>query len=230
MEVNVSNQIIKLNWKRNQLWEGCILASIAHAIMVAHYPELANEHSWDGINYSVQDSSGSRGTITFSSNYCVAAFRYENSARISGNKINSPQKYFLDASHEIIKLAEDETLQYLLDNIDGKLVPVITTAFWGENDDLFTNDIFSEMIENGGFLLEKQTMDIDSSIKAWEEYYDMSEQQCNMLKSIFKRRISQTSAIITLSKQEVYMIGTDDEEGLKESKESFQEIGIHWED
>ena len=227
---NMSNQINKLVWKGNQLREGCMLAAIAHAIMVAHYPELSNEHSWDGINYSVQDSSGSRGTITFSSKSCVAAFRNENSTRISANNFIGSNQYFQGASQEIIKLAEDETLQYLLDNIAGETLPVITTAFWGEDNNLFTIDTLDEMVENGGFLLERQVMDMDSAIEAWKEYYDMSEQQCNMLKSIFKRKISQTTGIITLSKHEADRIGTDDQEGLEESKESFREIGIQWED
>lgn len=36
-----------LNSQLNQkkLWNGCMFASIAHAIMVAHYPELSYEHS-----------------------------------------------------------------------------------------------------------------------------------------------------------------------------------------
>ena len=49
------------------LWKGCILASIAHAIMVSHYPLSACEHSWEGNNYSFQDMSGIRGTISGSS-------------------------------------------------------------------------------------------------------------------------------------------------------------------
>jgi len=66
--------INRINFECETLWKGCILASIAHAIMVSHYPEFSNEHSWDGINYSVQDTSGTRGTITFHSEYCVGAF------------------------------------------------------------------------------------------------------------------------------------------------------------
>ena len=51
----MSNNINEVSWRMEELWQGCILASIAHAIMVAHYPELSNEHSWDGINYNIQD-------------------------------------------------------------------------------------------------------------------------------------------------------------------------------
>lgn len=68
-------------FNKNNLWSGCILASIAHAIMVAHYPELSYEHSWDEDNYSIVDDSGGRGTITFKENYFVGAFRNDNFLR-----------------------------------------------------------------------------------------------------------------------------------------------------
>ena len=50
--------LLPINVGVNQLWEGCIMAGIAHAIGVSKYPMLSNEQSWDGINYSMQDSLG----------------------------------------------------------------------------------------------------------------------------------------------------------------------------
>jgi hypothetical protein len=223
-------KINELEWKHKQLWQGCILATIAHAIMVAHFPELSNEHSWDGINYNVQDSEGTRGTITFDSKYCVAAFRNDDSGRILTSKFSEAHKYFQGASLEILQLAEAEALQYLLENVNGRAVPVITTAFWGEDNNLFTNDTYNEMIENGGFLLERQVMGFDLAIEAWKEYYDMSQQQCDFLKYIYDRKISNPNEIITLSKEEISFIGSNDEEGLNESRISFEEIGIQWEE
>jgi hypothetical protein len=49
--------------------------------MVAHYSEVSNEHSWDGMNYSVQDSAGTRGTITFRQDCYIETFRFNNSER-----------------------------------------------------------------------------------------------------------------------------------------------------
>lgn len=224
----MSNNIIELEWTREVLWKGCMLASLAHAIMVAHYPDLSNEHSWDGMNYSVQDTEGARGTITFHPQYCVAAFRDDNSERVENRK--KAVDYFKGAPREIVKLAETEALQYLLDSVDGKIVPVITTSFWGTDDKLFSTDSFDLLIKNGGFLLENQAMNVKSSIDAWKEYYDMSIDQCSLLESIYNRRLVKQEGILTLIKDEVAMIGTDDEEGLAESRTSFEEIGIAWED
>lgn len=218
----------KLNevlWTREQLWEGCILASIAHAIMVGHYPEIAHEHSWDGINYNVQDSEGTRGTITFHPQCCVAAFRDESSHRISSGDFYWNQ-YFRTAPSDIIELAQAETLQYLLDHVDGKAIPVITTAFWGQGNKLLSSDSWIEIADNGGAILEIQGMGFDSAIEAWIEYYDMNEEQVSLMRSIYERKILEPNQPLRLLKAEIKMIGSDNQAGLAESKTSFEEIGI----
>lgn len=55
----------KLHIDREQLWKGCVLNSIAHAINVAHCPDFSHESSWDGFNYSMQDSQGDKGQLRF---------------------------------------------------------------------------------------------------------------------------------------------------------------------
>lgn len=229
-EDSMSNNINKVSWNKEQLWQGCILASIAHAIMVAYYPELSNEHSWDGINYNIQDSEGVRGTITFNSEYCIGAFRNENSDRIKKiNNAKQAKEYFVGAPKEVVNLAENEAFQYLLENVEGEIVPIITTAFWGVGENIFTIDSLKEMNNNGVFLLERQLMDLDRSIESWTEYYDMSSQQCDLLKKIFKKRINQKVGDITLSRDDIQQIGTSDIDGLEESRISFKEIGLIWE-
>jgi hypothetical protein len=226
----MSNNINEISWKREQLWRGCLVASIAHAIMVAHYPELSNEHSWDGMNYSIQDGEGTRATITFHPEFCVSAFRDDSSDRIKAiNNVKQAKEYFKGAPQEIVSVGETETLQYLLENVGGKVVPIITTAFWGIGQRLVATDSFEEMYQNGGFLLERQVMEFNKSIESWGEYYDMSSKQCELLKTIFNRKINGGEEEILLSKDDIQLIGTDDTEGLEESRISFKEMGIMWE-
>jgi len=214
----------KINWNKTQIWQGCMLSSIAHAISVAQYPEFANEHSWDGDNYSTQDSQGGRGTITFNQHYCVAAFRDDNSSRIGKHK--NALEYLKEAPEEIQKLAESEALQYLLDDIDGSIIPVITTAFWCIEEEVYSQDPFHVMFKHGGFLLNKETMEIEAAIDELQEYHDMSEKQVYLLKSLFKRKISKPEEVIVLTQEEILMIEAEDEESLSESRISFEEIGI----
>lgn len=221
----METDIVEVGWTREQIWRGSILASIAHAIMVAHFPEIANEHSWDGMNYSVQDSAGTRGTVTFHPQYCVAAFRNEQSNRMTTGETNA-EKHFKGAPPPIIALAEVETLQYLLDNINGDVSPVITTAFWGVNHHIVTNDEYESMIENGGFILETHVLDLGAAIDAWVEYYGMNEKQIILMKSIYERKVSNPRDVIRLTDVEGNMIGSEKPEGLIESKISFEEIGV----
>jgi hypothetical protein len=216
----------RLNWDREQLWKGCILASLAHAIMVAHYPEMSHEQSWDGFNYNVQDSSGTRGTITFHPNYLVGAFRNEYSERVS--KYIDAHDYFLGAPEEANLLAVNETLQYLLEDIDGKTVPIVTTAFWSYSDGIYSKDKFGDFFENGGFLIERQVTNFETAINEWKEDFEMSETQVNLLRSVFESKISNPTGDIVLNEDEIKMIESDNEEGLNESRISFEEIGIRW--
>lgn len=222
-------KINQLNIKRQVLWEGCMLASIAHAIMTAHYPGFENEQSWDGINYSVQGSGGTRGTITFHPQYIVAAFRNERSSRLSAKEgFKEAASYFEGAGGAILRLAEEEALQYLLDDVNGKTLPLITTAFWGEHEALFSPDNFEDLMRHGGFLLETQMMGFDDAVKRWQEEYEMSAELCTLMTSLFKQKIKKPSKKIYLSKEEIELIGTEDEEGLRASQTSFEEIGIYF--
>lgn len=216
---------IKLEQNKEHLWKGCILAGIAHAIMVGKYPMMANEQSWDGLNYSIQDSSGQRGTVSFRNEYCVAAFRNDSSTRI-----NSPidlNKYFEGAEEYIIRLANEEALQYLLDEIDGEVKPIITTAFWG-GEELITNDTLLEMLSNGGNLLEIQFCEIAVAIQRWKDIYEMNDNQVKLLKLLYERKIANPNQAIKLSKDGIELIGVRNDDGIVECKESFAEMNIFW--
>lgn len=216
----------KINIDRETLWKGCTLTSIAHAITVAHYPEFSYEHTWDGYNYNVQDGSGAQGTVTFHPEYCVVGLQDFESERIEN--IGDAVMYFEEAPDKVIEIAKNETLQYLLTEEDGK-IPLITTAFWIEENVAYSMDRIEDIEANGGLLLEKQMMDSISAMEILEEEFDMNKEQLELLKLVYEKKIQNPNKVITLSKKEVSMIGTDDKEGLEESKASFEQINITWE-
>ncbi|MEK4425936.1 hypothetical protein [Solibacillus sp. FSL K6-1523] len=212
-------------FNKNNLWSGCILASIAHAIMVAHYPELSYEHSWDEDNYSIVDDSGGRGTITFKENYFVGAFRNDNFLRTD---ISTAIDFFTGAPIDVIELAKNETLEYLLEEDEkGTISPSITTAIWGDNDTITSIDNIVRIVQCGGYLLEKQLLDSDVAIEGWRDYYEMTSEQVDLLRSIYVRKINKPHEKITLTKSEIKQIGTESIEGLSESVNSFEEIGVY---
>lgn len=177
----------KINWTMDQMWRGCVLGGIAHAIAVSYSPMISNEQSWDGINYNVQDSAGQRGTVTFGKSYCVAAFRNENSIRV--NKFLEAETYFRNAPKEVLQMAYDETLQYLLEEVQDTVQPVITAAFWGK-DVIYTNDTYEILIENGANLLNYQLMDEQIALDVWRKEYGMTDKQKKLMEDIYAKKIS----------------------------------------
>ncbi|KXI76275.1 hypothetical protein ACS52_17745 [Bacillus cereus] len=217
----------KLHIDREQLWKGCILNSIANAIFVAHDPDLSHESSWDGCNYSMQDSQGGRGTITFHPDYTIVCLQDVNSERM--DEWIDAANYFEGAPSEVLEIAKEEALQYVLEEVEGETVPFITTAFWIEDSGAYSIDSFEEMEEHGGFLLETPLLDKESAMERLEEEYELTEEQIELLQIVYERKIQSKNEEIILSKDEVAMIGTDDSEGLEVSKVSFKEMNITWE-
>ncbi|PFN85613.1 hypothetical protein COJ67_19585 [Bacillus thuringiensis] len=217
----------KLHIDKEQLWKGCVLNSIAHAINVAHCPDFSHESSWDGFNYSMQDSQGGQGTITFYPNYTIVCLQDVNSERI--DEWIDAKNYFEGAPSEVIDIAKEEALQYVLEEVEGETVPLITTAFWIEDSGAYSIDSFEEMEEHGGFLLEIPLLDTESAIERLEEEYELTEEQIELLQLVYKKKIQSPNEEIKLSKEEIAMIGTEDSEGLEFSKESFEEMNITWE-
>lgn len=218
--------ILNNQLNKSILWRGCILASIAHAIMVAHYPELSYEHSWDGENYSVVDGSGGRGTISFIDKYLVGAFRNDNVTRTD---ISKAIDFFIDAPKEVLEIAKNETLEYLLkEGENGIAFPSITTAFWGDNDTFTSIDNIVKLVQCGGYLIERQLMKSDYAIESWRDYYEMTSEQVELLIAIYDRKVNNPDEKITLTIREIEIIGAEDSEGLSESMASFEEIGVYW--
>ncbi|TVX93169.1 hypothetical protein [Paenibacillus agilis] len=222
----MKSNLYTLDMNKEQIRNGCILAALAHAMMVAHYPELSHEHSWDGVNYNVQDSSGTRGTITFDEKWIIAAFQKEESDRLNHNDWYSNGSK--SAPDEVVQIAANETFQYLLDEISGSLVPSISAVFWGDDKNIYSPDNQDDLLLHGGDIILNQLSEFEESLESWIKYYEMNTEQIELLTMLYYKKINNPSESIYLTVKEIKMLGTTDEEGLRESKESFDELGIYW--
>lgn len=164
------------------IFRGCLIASISHAIMTNMYPDLAYEQSWDGKNYSIQDSANIRGTITFEKEYCVGAIRNELS-RTAGN-INNADKIMHSFPAKIIATARQETLQYLLNENNGKVFPDITSVFWADSESLHCEQNSVSILKEDFNLLSRIVLPQEDAFKAWQEYYEMNEKTVELIKTI----------------------------------------------
>lgn len=216
--------MVKIGSNYYNIWKGCITASVAHAIMITRFPELDYEQSWDGSNYSINDSQGSRGTISFKDEICLAAFRKESIT--ASNNIFEALEYIKDAPLSFHKLAKSDTFQYLLENKKGKPQPSITGAFWGDKFGLYSMVDLTEMFVDGGHLFKNMVLSFEENKEAWIKYYEMNNNQIEVLDYVIERiSVNQENNFI-LEKNYVKLIGAEDEDGKAASIESFAELGI----
>lgn len=195
-----------------KLYEGCLLAALVHAVTVGEYPEFNYEHTWDGINYCLNNSEGCRGTITFHHEYIVAAFREEAKVDLSKNALD----FFDGAPIEIKELASIETLQYLLDDVNGVTKPLITAALWGTWTELWSNQPMELFLENCANIFETQLLDFSDAMKAWNENYEFHDGQEKLISSLFHKKVSnEGKASIKLTKSEAANLYGDIDECLE---------------
>ena len=190
-----------------KLYNGCIFMAVAHAVTVGEYPELNYEHSWDGINYCMNNSQGCRGTITFDKKYIIAVFQDISAQRPYQDAMN----YFKGAPEGIVELAKTEALRYVMENIDGETKPCITAAFWGTWDELYSTLAYDELMKNGAYILAIQLMEIDEALRACDDYYGLTDEQMDLILSLSKQRSQMDFSIPIVLKKTGALYGDMDE-------------------
>ena len=189
---------------KNDIYSGCLIASISHAIMTNVYPELSYEQSWDGANYSIQNSSGMRGTITFENDFCVGAIRNEMSTSIVGGE--SIQECMRNFPQKVVCKAYEETLQYLLMENKGIVAPYVTSVFWADCNTLHYEEKYIDYIEEDFALLENIVLSPKMAIKRWKEYYDMDSKVVELVDILYQLKMKDFTSIIELKENQRKLI------------------------
>lgn len=189
---------------KNDIYSGCLIASISHAIMTNVYPELSYEQSWDGANYSIQNSSGLRGTITFENDFCVGAIRNEMSNGIVGGEFIKER--MISFPSNVVFKAYEETLQYLLLERDGIVAPYITSIFWADYNTIHYEERFIDSIKEDFTLFENILLPKKISIKKWKEYYDMDSKVVELIDVLYQRKMKDFFSPVKLNEKQRKLI------------------------
>ena len=211
-----------------ELRQGIILATIAHAIWIAADAELAYELGWDGPNYLRQDGQGTRGTITLTEAGIVAAFRDDDSPRTPWRPgVEHSLDQLLNGMPENVRLiAEQHTLQYLMDEWEGLVRPVITAAFWSTGDHLTAAEPWQDVVTHGAHLIGTELMGAEDAIIAWQEGLELSSAQVHLLRSLYSRKLDSPDTPISLESWEYDILVSAGSKGLHESRDLLAVIGI----
>jgi hypothetical protein len=213
---------------RLHLWQGAILATIAHAIALAQGAAFSHELSWDGPNYNRQDSMGTRGTITFLENLVVGVFRDDNSPRAPwrSKKPLNLQEFLWGMPEDLLTIAHGQTLKYVVDEYEGVVGPIITSAFWSKGEYLTAVEPWSEVVTHGAHLIRIEVMETDVAIAEWQSQYELSTHQVDVIHSLFQRRISTPNWHVALRDNELRALTVGGIEGLTASLELLAGIGF----
>lgn len=220
---------------KSLVWPGSLLATIAHAIFVARIPFMAHEQSWDGHIYSVQDSGGSRGTIAFGEHMSsfVAVFYLATSERNPLNRgacdFSEATVFVRDVPDQLDGLSQ-EALQYVMQDVGGKAIPVITTAFWSDPDGsrVAAIDTWPVVVKHGAALVKNQVLPADVAIKRWADNFEFTADQIALANALFQRRLGTVAGAVRLTSaeaQQVRSIAAGDA-GLQVCRESLAEVAI----
>lgn len=217
------------------VWPGLLLASVAHAVFVARAPSMAHEQSWDGQNYNVQDSEGSRGTIAFGEdkNCFVAVFYLETSARNplkrDGHGVNEATAWIRGVPCQLKALSQ-EALQYVLQDVASQAVPVITAAFWSDvsSSRVTAGEPWPDVVKHGAILLKNQMLPADLAIKQWAADFEFTAAQTAFIDALFKRRLATAGGVLQLTPAEAQQVRemAAGDAGVQACRESLGEIGI----
>lgn len=208
-----------------QLWTGAVLASLAHAAFIVHTPDLSNEQSWEGANYSVQDSQGARGTVSFGAEGVVGVFFDVHSPRASGGAEVAPLLAGMPPG--LRSLADREALQYVLQDAGGEPRPAITAAFWTPGrGPLAGAEPWDDIVEHGAHLVHVQLLEPERALEAWRAYYDLDDARVTLVWSLFQRRIARPHERLRLTPDERAVLTQDGDAGLNDVRELLDGIGI----
>ena len=186
------------------------------------YPELSYEQSWDGKNYSIQDSQGLRGTITFENDYCIGAFRNERS--FSSGDADLCEKILSNFPQNIIDVARKETLQYLLIEDAGKVFPSVTSLFWADNAAFYYSENNKHNLQQDLTLLSKILLPEEDAVREWAQYYEMNDNSIVLLRYLLAEKEKSFSHITVLDDKHIKLIpGT---QLLNECVESLRELNV----
>jgi hypothetical protein len=220
--------ISRSEFNATDLLKGCWLATIAHAIFLLKHVELANEQSWDGTNYNIQNTQGSLGTVSFAKEGVVGAFFDLHSPR---NPLTSKIAYDLNARlaempPDLRNVAEREALQYLIQDFKGVDVPLITVIFWEEDGKLVSTEPWSAVLGNGAHLIETQLQPVAEAIDTFRSHYDFSQTQIELLQSLFARKVAAGDAPLVLMAEDKAALSKEGSEGIEESRVLLEGIAI----
>lgn len=171
----------------------------AHISSIPRLSTISNVRSWDGVSFSFQSFDSTDGTISFDKDkgIVVGALRKNTSERTKEYPEKNALAYFAESDDNICDFANSEALQYLLMSFDQKkgfmgqkkpnlVVPVITTCFWNEDDEIYAPDTEADFIKNGGQFINELCVQKGSLVEWLTSDYELTADELEFSEKLFQ--------------------------------------------
>src|SRR5262245_2872835 len=124
-------------------------------------------------------------------------------------------------------IADKIALQYMLQEIEGRAIPLVTAVFWSTGETLSAAVPWAEFMENGGHILRIHLMERSAALAEWTKAYAMTAEEVAFAERVFDRRQAAKSWI-DLTEDEARWLEARAETpaGMKQCRKSFAEIGV----
>ena len=226
--------INKLAIDSRKLWEGCILASCVHAVMLAEYPFTLDENQWSGGIYVMENYEGEKAALFFSNDednelmlgMCRDFMSWRTDLVLSEEYAMS---HYRGAPEEIRDMAQ--ALSLLFQIKDGeKYLPFVTAGFWGEGGQVFSHDDHEDWLDHGGHILETLMMPFEEAMPYYEVKCSMDTPRMEIAERIYRERIQCPTKKVVLKNEEIAVLEATGPYNIDVCQEVFGQFGVVFEE
>lgn len=92
---------------------------------------------------------------------------------------------------------------------------------------VWSNSEYENLMKKSGNIIENHLLSLNEGLDVWQEYYDMSQEQRNLVESLFNKKTLIGDKDIVLTKEEVKKLVDFFGEEICECEESLNELSIY---
>lgn len=208
------------------LRSGALLGSVVHATVQPRFDMYFE--GWNGDVYQMNDWEGTYGVVVFFHGGAVGGFYDVHSSHEWKWLLKNQESFFQGMPADLRPIADKVLLQYLLQEVEGKIIPLVTAVFWADGDLLTAAVPWSEFMDNGGHILRIHLMERHAALNEWTDGYELTPGEVEFAERIFDRKQAAKSSWIDLTESEARWLESRAEapKGMQQCRKSFSEIGV----
>lgn len=210
----------------HDLYTGSVAATIAHAVWTARHPELSHEQTWDGPTYCVQNTAGALGAVTFAAEGTIGAFFDVRSPQQETFRPGGPSEHLAGAPDHLVALGQREALQYMLQTRSGTTAPVLSAAFWTDDDAIASAAPWPVVMANGAHLVRLQLQGAAAALPHLAERYSLDAERLDLVRELVDEKLAAANDTVLLTHPTMRRLRQLGSNGLEQTLQILAGLGL----